>query len=260
MPLSPERERVLKPEDTFKECAACPEMVVVPAGSFTMGSPATETGRNSNEGPQHAVRFVRPFAVGRFAVTFDEWDACVKDGGCNGDQAADQGWGRGRRPAINVSWNDAKAYVAWLAQKTGKAYRLLSEAEREYVTRAGTASPFWWGPSIAPSQANYDDTSARGEFRRRTTLPVNLLEPNPWGLFQVHGNVWEWVEDCWHDSYDGAPADGSAWTTGGCGTRVVRGGSWYSRPQELRAAARHRYSTGSRYGDLGFRVRRTLTP
>jgi formylglycine-generating enzyme required for sulfatase activity len=129
----------------FKECENCPEMVVVPSGSFTMGSPASEEGRGNEEGPQHSVTLAKPFAVGRFAVTFDEWDACVADGGCNGHRPDDKGWGRGRQPVINVSWADAKAYVAWLSRKTGKPYRLLSEAEREYVTRAGTTTPFWWG-------------------------------------------------------------------------------------------------------------------
>jgi formylglycine-generating enzyme required for sulfatase activity len=211
--------------DVFKECATCPEMVVVPAGTLTMGSPESEPGRSTDEGPQHAVTFARPFAVGRFAVTFDEWDACATDGGCGGNRPSDQGWGRGRRPAINVSWNDAKAYVAWLSRKTGKTYRLPSEAEREYVTRAGTTTPFWWGSSISTSQANYNGNytyggGARGEYREKT-LPVDTFQPNPWGLYQVHGNVSEWVEDCWNDS---APSDGSAWTSGDCSSRVVRGG------------------------------------
>jgi formylglycine-generating enzyme required for sulfatase activity len=141
-PLSAAEERALKPKDSFKECAQCPEMVVVPAGSFTMGSPDSEEGRIEEEGPQHRVTFGRSFGVGKFAVTFEEWDACVADGGCNGYKPSDAGWGRGRRPAINVSWDDAKAYVGWLSRKTGKTYRLLSEAEREYATRAGTTTPF----------------------------------------------------------------------------------------------------------------------
>jgi hypothetical protein len=155
-PLTAAQERALKPKDSFKECERCPEMVVVPAGSFTMGSPLDEKQRNSDESPQHRVTFDRPFAVGKFAVTFEEWDACVGGGGCNGYRPSDEGWGRGRQPAINVSWNDAKSYVAWLSRQTGTTYRLLSEAEREYVTRAGTATPFWWGSSISSQQANYD--------------------------------------------------------------------------------------------------------
>jgi len=160
--LSPDQERALKPKDTFKECKNCPEMVVVPAGAFTMGSPASEQGRSNVEGPQRNVTFGNPFAVGKFTLTFDEWDACVADGGCNGYRPDDQGWGRGRQPVINVSSDDAKAYVAWLAKKTGKSYRLLSEAEREYVTRAGTTTPFWWGSSISTSQANYNGNFTYG--------------------------------------------------------------------------------------------------
>ena len=184
-PLSPAQERALKPKDTFKECDTCPEMVVVPAGSFTMGSPASEKHRDSHEGPQRRVSFARQFAVGKFAVTFDEWDACVADGGCNGYRPDDQGWGRGKRPVINVNWDDAKAYVAWLSRKTGKTYRLLSEAEREYVARAGTTTPFWWGSSISTSQANYDGNytyggGSKGEYRQ-TDDAGRLLPAEPLG-------------------------------------------------------------------------------
>ena len=264
VPLPAERERALKPKDVFRECATCPEMVVVPAGSFTMGSPTSEVLRGSNESPQHAVTFARQLAVGRFALTFDEWDACAAAGGCNGYKPSDEGWGRGRRPVINVSWADAKEYVAWLSRKTGKTYRLLSEAEREYVTRAGTTTPFWWGSSISTSQANYNgrstyDGAAQGEFRQKT-LPVNSFQPNPWGLYQVHGNVGEWVEDCWNESYQGAPSDGSAWTSGECSQRVLRGGAWRVDPQVLRSAHRGRDSAGGRFIGRGFRVGRTLTP
>ena len=167
--LSLEREQALKPMDTFKECSDCPEMVVVSAGTFTMGSPAGEPKRTSQEGPQHTVAFTRSFAVGRFELTFNQWEACVADGGCNGYKPDSQGWGRDLRPVINVSWDDANTYAAWLAKKTGKSYRLLSEAEREYVTRAGTTTPFWWGNSISTSQANYNGTpylgGAKGEYR-----------------------------------------------------------------------------------------------
>ena len=264
VPLLPERERALTPKDIFKECATCPEMIVVPAGSFTMGSPTSEVLREFNEGPQHAVIFARQFAVGHFALTFDEWDACAADGGCKGYKPFDQGFGRGRRPVIFVSWDDAKEYTAWLSRKTGKAYRLLSEAEREYVTRAGTTTPFWWGSSISTNQANYNGSStygggAQGEFRQKT-MPVDSFQPNPWGLYQVHGNVGEWVEDCWNESYQGAPSDGSAWTSGDCSQRVLRGGTWRVDPQVLRSAYRSRSSAGSRFIGRGFRVGRTLTP
>src|SRR5499427_5824309 len=262
-PLSAAEERVLKPKDSFKECAQCPEIVVVPAGSFTMGSPDSEEGRIEEEGPQHRVTFGKAFGVGKFAVTFEEWNACVADGGCNGYTPSDEGWGRGRRPVINVSWNDANAYAAWLSRKTGKTYRLLSESEREYVTRAGTTTPFWWGASISPDQANYDGTytygnGPKGEYRQRT-LPVDSFQPNPWGLYQVHGNVWEWTADCYAETYRDAPSDAAA---RGCRandqTRVMRGGSWTSPAANLRSASRYRNAKHYRSHDLGFRVARTL--
>jgi formylglycine-generating enzyme required for sulfatase activity len=260
----PERERALKPMDSFTECDSCPEMVVVPAGSFTMGSPGGEAARGVEEGPQHTVTFAHPFAVGRFAVMFAQWDACVAGGGCNGYKPDDAGWGRGRMPVILVSWDDAKAYVAWLSRKTGKPYRLLSEAEREYVTRAGTTTPYWWGSSISSEQANYDRDTWDGDsvvrYYPKETVPVDSFAPNPWGLYQVHGNVYDWVEDCYHDRYDGAPSDGSAWTAGDCTQRVLRGGGWSLEPSYLRSAARHRMPFASEIhpDDAGIRVARTL--
>jgi formylglycine-generating enzyme required for sulfatase activity len=241
--------QVLKPHDVFKDCSTCPEMVVVPAGEFMMGSPENEEERLAYEGPQYPVKISSPFAVGRFAVTFDEWDACVADGHCVGSSllhAGDEGWGRGRRPVIHVSWNDAKTYVSWLSKKTGKSYRLLTEAEREYVTRAGTTTPFWWGTSISPDQANYNSVYSYGGggktpvMASHGTVPVDNFAPNPWGLYQVHGNILEWVEDCWHENYDRAPSDGSAWAAGECGRRVLRGGNWYLLAWRLRSAARFR--------------------
>jgi formylglycine-generating enzyme required for sulfatase activity len=262
--VAPGHAQTFKPGDVFKDCDKCPEMVVVPAGSFMMGSPANEEGHDKSEEPQHSVTIAKPFAVGRFAVTFEEWDACVADGGCNGYEPADRGWGRGRQPVIHVSWDDAKTYVAWLLGKTGKTYRLLSEAEREYVTRAGTTTPFWWGSSISTSQANYngDETYGRGskgEYRQKT-VPVDTFQPNAWGLYQVHGNVWDWVEDCYHASYAGAPLDGSAWVSGNCAAHFLRGGSWWDGPGRLRAALRYGYSAGTRDYAFGFRVARTLAP
>jgi formylglycine-generating enzyme required for sulfatase activity len=259
-PLPLERERALKPKDSLKECDNCPEMVVVPAGSFTMGSPGSEKDRSKDEGPQHSVTFARQFAVGKFSVTFDEWDTCVADSGCT-YKPDDQGWGRGRNPVFNISWNDANTYVAWLSGKTGKTYRLLSEAEREYVTRAGTTSPFWWGDTISPEQANYDVNFTYGNGpgeKRHRTLPVNSFQPNPWGLYQIHGNVWEWVQDCYNDGYAGAPSNGLAWTSGDCSRRVVRGGSWFSNPRNLRSANRNGYSSDLRDDDLGFRAYTSL--
>jgi formylglycine-generating enzyme required for sulfatase activity len=238
----------------FKDHEHGPELVVVPAYKFSMGS--TDYDR---EKPVHKVAIPNPFAVGRFSVTFSEWDACVADGGCDGYRPDDQRWGRDRRPVIHVSWDDAKRYINWLNGKTGKTYRLLSEAEREYVTRAGTTTPFWWGSSITTKQANYNGSiewNGGGQ-----TVPVDSFEANPWGLFNVHGNVFEWCEDVWHDNYDGAPTDGSAWLEGGDDHwRVVRGGSWYVIPRFLRSADRDRGSTDFRIDDFGFRLARTLNP
>jgi formylglycine-generating enzyme required for sulfatase activity len=278
-PLSAIEVAALKPKDSFKECENCPEMVVIPAGSFVMGSFKDEPERDSSEGPTRWVPVRKSFAVGKFAATFSEWDACVADGGCGGYSPSDKNWGRGDRPVINVSWDDAKAYVKWLSQKTGKAYRLLSEAEREYVTRADNATPFWWGfrmwgdpYAISTEWANYDGdytyprTSWRwwrkGENRNRT-VSVKSFSPNPWGLYQVHGNVWEWVEDCWNDDYkdyDDKPRDGSPWITGDCTRHVLRGGSWFTFPRYLRSAARIGPYAVIRHDDNGFRVARSLTP
>jgi formylglycine-generating enzyme required for sulfatase activity len=268
-PLSRFEERALLPLDHFKECEQCPEMVIIPVGDFLMGSPEGEEGGEADERPRHRVTIAYPFAVGRFAITFDEWEACVLAGGCRNYRPADRGWGRGQRPVINVRWEDAKAYVVWLSRKTGHAYRLLSEAEREYVTRAGTTTPFWWGTSISSRQANYDGTFSfpsgsadKGEFRRET-VPVDAFDPNPWGLYQVHGNVFEWVEDCWYPSYEGAPTDGSARAESDCTQHVLRGGSWNFAPWHLRAASRGRlaaaaFASGGVVG-VGFRVARTLS-
>lgn len=253
-----------EPGDVFRDCAECPEMVVVPAGNFMMGSPPGEEGRDADEGPQRRVTIARPFAVGRFEVTFAEWNACVTGGGCGGHKPSDGGWGRGRRPVIDVSWDDAKAYVAWLGRETGQPYRLLSEAEWEYVARAGTTTPFWPGTTISTDQANYDGNSVygsgrKGEYRERT-VEVGTLPANPWGLHEVHGNVWEWVEDCYKETYEGVPADGRAWTSSSCPGRVLRSGSWGVVPWPLRAANRDRFPPKVRNSVIGFRVARTFTP
>jgi formylglycine-generating enzyme required for sulfatase activity len=258
-PLSRMQEKALKPHDTFKECANCPEMLVVPAGSFTMGSPSSEPGRSTDEGPQHRVTIARQFAVGRFEVTFDEWGACVADGGCNGYKPSDEGWGRGRRPVINVSWDDANAYVAWLSKRTGKSYRLLSGSEYEYATRAGTQTAYPWGNAIGTNNANCHACGSQWDARQ--TAPVGSFVPNRFGLFDMVGNVREWTEDCYHNTYSGAPADGSAWIEGAnCYYRVVRGGSWLIAPAFLRSASRYWFASDYRLNYLGFRVARTLAP
>jgi len=260
-PLSAAEECSLQAKDTFKECANCPQMLVVPAGSFTMGSPASEPGRRSHEGPQHTVTIARQYAVGQFELTFDEWDACVAGGVCNGYQPSDhtdQGWGRGHRPVINVSWDDAKAYLAWVAKKTGKPYRLLTEAEYEYAARAGTTTAYPWGSAIGKNNANCDGCGS--QWDNKQTAPVGSFAANGFGLYDMVGNVWAWTEDCYHDSYNGAPTDGSAWNRGDCGRRVLRGGAWYFDPQVLRSAFRGGDPYDVRAGYIGFRVGRTLMP
>jgi formylglycine-generating enzyme required for sulfatase activity len=246
-------------------CPTCPEMVVAPAGSFAMGSPSNEPARDLGEEQVH-VSIARPFAVGKYSVTFDEWDACAADGGCGAYKPSDEGWGRGRRPVINVSWNDAQKYVSWISGKTGKDYRLLSEAEREYVTRAGTTTPFWWGSSITPQQANYCGTypvyqggGRIGECRKQT-LPVESFAPNPWGLYNVHGNVRDWTNDCANDSDIGNPGDGRARTIGNCDGHIARGGAFNATPSYLRSAKRYHPINSARVDDIGFRVARSLTP
>jgi formylglycine-generating enzyme required for sulfatase activity len=264
--LSPADETSLKPSDAFKECETCPEMITVPAGNFVMGSPAAERAREPAEGPQQQVVFSNKFAVGRSAVTFEEWNACVAEGGCNAYRPGDYGWGGGKRPVINVSWSDAQAYVKWLSDKTGAQYRLLSEAEREYVTRGCSAAcpstPFWFGVEISPTRANYDwrfsyEGSAKAQRAGRTVM-TDASEPNPFGLLHVHGNVREWVEDCWNPNLSGLPRDGAPRTTGDCSSHVVRGGSWADEPKDLRSAKRSWEVANERRAQIGFRVARTL--
>ena len=205
------------PGTTLQDCPECPEMVV-PGGQLG-----------------------RPFAVGVYEVTFGEWDACVSGGGCGGYRPSDEGWGRGRRPVVNVSWNDAKAYLRWLSEKTGKAYRLLSEVEWEYVARAGTTTAYWWGDDIGHNRANCRGCGS--PWDNTQTAPVGSFSANAFGLYDVHGNVSEWVEDC---------------QEGDCSWRVVRGGNWAT---SFRTAYRRHWSTtGLRNSTFGFRIARTLTP
>jgi formylglycine-generating enzyme required for sulfatase activity len=254
--LAAEAERALKPGDSFRECAKdCPEMVVVPAGQFIMGAPASERGRRDNEGPQHNVVFARSFAVARFDVTFDDWDACVAYGDCS--SVSDHGFGRGRQPVINVTWDDARQYAAWLSRVTGKPYRLLSEAEFEYAARAGTQTAYPWGSEIGKNNANCIACGSRGDSRQPS--PVGSFPANGFGLYDMHGNIWQWLADCYHGDYQGAPQDGSPWVEGAeCNQRVIRGGDWADGPQNLRSAVRLWDTTGNRIKFLGFRVGRTL--
>jgi formylglycine-generating enzyme required for sulfatase activity len=242
----------------FKDCADCPQMVVVPAGEFTMGSPPAEQGAEA----QHRVTIAAPFAVSKFEITFEEWDACLAGGGCRAYRPGDEGWGRGTHPVMNISWEDAEAYADWLSRKTGQHYRLLSEAEWEYAARAGTTTRFAHGDSISPSKANYDgsaDGSGPSDENRQSTVPVGSFAPNAFGLYDMQGNVSEWVADCWYDDYTAKhPTDGSAWLEGNCNGRVVRGGSWEDSQSELRSAARTGGEKTDRFYTDGLRIARSL--
>lgn len=242
----------LRPRTVFKDCEdVCPELVVVAAGSFTMGSPAEETGRSAGEGPRHPVAFGNPFAIGRYEVTFAEFDACVQDGGCF-HRPNDQGWGRARRPVVDVSWNDAQEYVAWLSRKTGQRYQLPSESEWEYAARAGTSTPWHTGRAILTDDANILNAFAR-------TVAVGAYPPNAFGLHDVHGNASEWVLDCVDTGYVGVPNNGAPATGGNCAqNRVVRGGYFGHEPKDVRSAWRGGGPQNQRYTGVGFRVVRAL--
>jgi formylglycine-generating enzyme required for sulfatase activity len=237
-----------EPGEVFRDCEDCGEMVVVPPGEFQMGGDAPY------EKPEHRVTIAAPFAIGRREVTFDEFDLCVAAGACR-QRPDDHGWGRGTQPVIDVSWDDAKAYVAWLGKRTGRKYRLPSEAEWEYAARGGTRTSFWWGREAGAGHANCEDCGNPAASR---ALPVGSFRPNGFGLFDTAGNAAEWVEDCWNESYRNAPSDSSAWLTGQCRQRVLRGGSFASRSPVVRSGARFRYDQDVRYYANGFRLARDL--
>jgi formylglycine-generating enzyme required for sulfatase activity len=283
-----------KPEhkvgETFRDCPNCPEMVVVPAGKFMMGSPNDEVGRFDNEGPQHEVRIAGAFAVGKFEVTRDEFEAFVNDSGydagsrCWTDENKKAGWRSGRSflnpgyaqpgngPAACINWNDAKAYAAWLAHKTGKGYRLLSEAEWEYAARAGSTLKFIKartedelcqyanGPDLTAKKTNRDWKVPNCTDGYVFAAPVGGYAPNDFGLYDMQGNLWEWVGDCFHNNYKGAPSDGSAWTSDDCAKPVGRGAAWNNMPRSLRAAMRGSAPLKDRDSANGLRVARTLGP
>ena len=255
----------------LKDCSDCPEMVPVQAGSFTMGSSDTEIaalvkeyGKHYEqsaklESPQHRVTISKPFAVGKYDVTFDEWDACVSGGGCTGNRSpSDEGSGKGRRPVINVSWDDAQEYVKWLSAKTRKQYRLLSEAEWEYAARAGTQTRYYWGETLGKNHANCEGCGS--EWDEKGHAPVGSFAPNAFGLYDMAGNVWQWTEDCWNESYHNGPNDEQAMATGNCAQRVFRGGCRGNSRWNVRATARYPGTSDFRYNiGVGFRVARTLT-
>lgn len=263
-PSLPRQRHDLNAGYEFTDCTECPSMVVVASGSFMMGSPSDEEGRFDTEGPQHSVTIARDFAAGKFEVTFDDWDACVSAGGCNGYRPPSS-WGRGTRPVGIVSWNDAIAYASWLSQKTSETYRLLSEAEWEYAARAGTSSPYPWGDKASHEFANYGqdeccDGLASGRDKwADEPAPAGSFPPNAFGLHDMHGNVSEMVEDCFHISYRGAPSDGSAWLDENCDNHTSRGGSFNGAPRFTRSAVRGSAGLDQRnvYA-RGFRVARDL--
>ncbi len=254
--VKPAAQSILMPGQTFRDKLKSggegPLLTVIPAGRFLMGSPDSEPNRSDNEGPQHEVIIAQPFAFGVYAITFAEYDRFCQ--ATDKKAPADNDWERENRPVINVSWRDAQAYCAWLSEQTGQSYRLPSEAEWEYACLAGTQTPFHTGERIKPDQVNFAQKHGK-------TLPVGSFAPNAFGLYDMHGNVWEWTQDCWHDNYQNAPDDGSAWLEkdgGDCDRRVVRGGSWYDRPRDLRSADRDRIYADVAGSDLGFRIARVF--
>jgi len=269
---APAMAQSMAPGTVFSDCDECPEMVVVPSGSFRMGDTATVIDFDEFDG--HEVTIANNFAVSRYEVTFTEWDACVADGGCRRYSPSDYNWGRGNRPVINVSWEDASHYIDWLSEKTGHTYRFLTESEWEYAARAGTSTAYPWGDTASREHMNYGNGSgsglAQGNDRWVNTSPVGSFPPNAFGLYDMNGNVAEWVKDCWHDTSQGTPPnDGSEWGPWECPWRVMRGGSWGSHLEFTRSSARDQRSNEGVYlsdewsdrdNELGIRIARTLTP
>ncbi len=280
--ISAAASELLWPGSTFKDCGVCPEMIVIPAGSIRIGATFAEGG--DDEWPIHNVVISRPLAIGKYEVTkfefsvFAEASAYSTENSCR--YLAKVGWGEGvswiypgfrqtdRDPVVCVNWEDAKAYVAWLSQKTGKTYRLPSEAEWEYAARAGGADRYFFGNSVsmlckygngvdASSSFKWQNKKCKDGYGARTA-PVGSFLPNKFGLYDTIGNVWEWLEDCWNDNYVGAPADGTSWNTGDCSIRGTRGGSWLNDPRFLRSAHRNSLYYKYRKYNTGFRVVREI--
>ena len=231
---------------SFKDCPECPEMVVLKKGTFIMGGKVTD-----NEKPRHPVFIKKPFAISRYEITFDEWEACILGGGCK-HNPHDHNWGRGRQPVMNIDFHMAEGYAKWLSKKTGKPYRLPSEAEWEYAARGGTTTEYWFGDDPGDGRINCRKCGTLWSGHRNA--PVGQLEPNPFGLYDMHGNAYEWVADCWSPDYKGAPRDGSPRLDGNCDIRVIRGGSWYYFSRQSRSASRAKNGATVKSYWLSFRV------
>lgn len=240
----------LKPGDMFRDCEQCPEMVVVPAGIFVMGSK-----QHKSEQPVRVIRVRKPFAIGRFETLHAEWQACLDAGGCT-HKPDDHNWGTVRKPVINVSHDMVHGYADWLTRKTGHKYRLPSEAEWEYAARAGSKSNYWFGDLVGENEVNCRKCGS--PWSGIGNAPVGSFKPNPWGLYDMHGNAFEWVEDCWHENYEGAPKGLEAWVEPGCQFRVIRGGSWYYYSRMARSANRQKNPGAVKSYWLSFRLVREL--
>ena len=243
-----------EPGAVLRDCPQCPELVVVPAGTFRMGD--LTGGGDADEGPVRTVTIAQPFAVARYETTFEQWDACVAAGECRSG-VRDIGFGRGDRPVILVSWKDAKTYASWLSTISGMPFRLPTEAEWEYMARAGSEARYPWGDAIGRGNANCDGCGSAWDDER--TAPAGSFPANSFGVHDAVGNVYEWVEDCGRSDYVGAPTDGSIWRPdGACGWRMMRGGSWLSLPRANRPANRVRNPDAFQDIHVGFRVARSL--
>ena len=237
--------------DVLQDCDVCPEMVVVPAGKYTMG---VVKGKK-REKPAHEVTIAKSFAISKYEVTWDEWEACMAAGGCK-REPDDHKWGRGNMPIINISWEHANNYVKWLSEKTGHTYRLATEAEWEYAARAGTTTNYWWGDKLKKKYANCRKCGTK--WSGKQSAPVGSFPPNPWGIHDMHGNIWEWTADCWNPNHEGAPSDASVRSEGDCTKRVVRSGSWYYYPKLSHSQSRDKFAADLFSYNIGIRPVREL--
>jgi formylglycine-generating enzyme required for sulfatase activity len=249
-PTATQSSAILGELKAFKDCNECPEMISLPPGSFVMGDDQGD----KSERPAHRVSISQPFAIGKYEVTVGQWNACVGTGGCS--YRARKSGSDENMPVRDVSWVDAQEYVKWLSERTGESYRLPSEAEWEYAVRGNTSTRYWWGNRFDEGKASCKKCG--GPWDRKSPKAVGSFAPNPFGLYDMNGNVWEWVSDCWHNSYAGAPRSGESWQAKNCRVRVLRGGSWRNDSNYMYSAVRFKYDADVRYLVNGFRVVKTL--